>query len=274
MDTGTGLRGFVRLAFAGPVVRAVPIRPDRISDPVIDRLQRARTVLGLLAGVWLVMAYPMRKGREDFVLGKVENLMIGCGVLVAAGAVGITVFIVAARPPLRRLYARRLVSPLTVLGVLVLEMGMFWLMLQAVRGNVLSPDGLNAWLSESHDSEAGAGTVLLGLVLGLLALLAPIAYFVLMLISAVLILVTTYSALNSCFRVGDVHELLPGLLSPLLFWSLFFLSLSDDPDVSAPPEVLYAFLLGGPLSVTALSVWEIRRLRTKYGMNLRTALAR
>jgi hypothetical protein len=116
--------------------------------------------------------------------------------------------------------------------------------------------------------------VLLGLVLGLLAFLAPIAYFVLMLGSAVLILVTTYSALNSCFRVGDVHELLPGLLSPLLFWSLFFISLSDSPDVAAPPEVLYSFLLGGPLSVTALSVWEIRRLRTKYGMNLRMALAR
>ncbi|WP_143110776.1 MULTISPECIES: hypothetical protein [unclassified Streptomyces] len=115
----------------------------------------------------------MRKGREDFVLGKVENLMMGCAVLVAAGAVGITVFIFAARPPLRRLYARRLVNPLTVLGVLALEMGMFWLMLQAVRGNVLSPDGLNAWLSESDDPEAGAGTALLGSVLGLLALVAP-----------------------------------------------------------------------------------------------------
>ncbi|WP_215448042.1 hypothetical protein [Streptomyces sp. ATCC 21386] len=267
METGSGLGRFGRLAFAGPVVLAAPIRPDRISDPVIDRLQRARTALGLLASVWLVMAYPMRKGREDFVLGKVENLMIGCAVLVAAGAVGITVFIFAARPPLRRLYARRLVSPLTVLGVLALEMGMFWLMLQAVRGNVLSPDGLNAWSSES-------GNVLLRLVLGLLALVAPIAYFVLMLASALLILVTTYSALNSCFRVSDVHELLPGLLSPLLFWSLFFISLSDSPDVAAPPEVLYSFLLGGPLSVTALSVWEIRRLRTRYGMNLRTALAR
>lgn len=262
------------MRFLSPVVRAAPIRPDRISDPVIDRLQRARTVLGLLAGVWLVMAYPMRRGREDFVLGKVENLMTGCAVLVAAGALGITVFILAARPPLRRLYARRLVSPLTVLAVLALEMGMFWLMLQAVRGNVLSPDGLNAWLSESDDPDAGAGTVILGLALGLLALVAPIAYFLLMLVFAIFILVTTYSALNSCFRVGDVHELLPGLLSPLLVWSLFILSLSDGPDVSAPPEVLYSFLLGGPLSVTALSVWEIRRLRTQYGMNLRTALAR
>ncbi|MEH0520728.1 hypothetical protein QBA38_17130 [Streptomyces stelliscabiei] len=158
--------------------------------------------------------------------------MTDCAVLVAAGAVGITVFIFAARPPLRRLYARRLVSPLAVLAVLALEMGMFCLMLQAVRGNALSPDGLNTWLSEADDPEAGTGTVILGPALGLLALVAPVAYFVLMLVSAVAIPVTTYTALNSCFRVGDVHEMLPGLLSPLLVWSLFFISLSDGPPTS------------------------------------------
>ncbi|WP_326579849.1 hypothetical protein OG250_19315 [Streptomyces sp. NBC_00487] len=262
------------MAISAPALWATPIRPDRIADPVIDRLQQARTILGLLAGVWLVMVYPMRKGREDFVLGKVENLMIGCAVLVTAGAVGITVFILAARPPLRRVYARRLVSPLAVLGVIALEMGMFWLMLQAVHGNILSFDDLNSRYYESRSSETGTGTLMVGVALGLLAFVAPIAYFLLMLAAAFFTLMTTFKALNSCFRVGDVHELLPGLLSPLLVWSLFFISLSDGPDVAAPPAVLYSFLLGGPLSVTALSVWEIRRLRTKYGMNLRTALAR
>ncbi|WP_328506532.1 hypothetical protein [Streptomyces sp. NBC_00391] len=274
MSTGLRTRGLVRMAISAPALWATPIRPDRIADPVIDRLQQARTILGLLAGVWLVMVYPMRKGREDFVLGKVENLMIGCAVLVTAGAVGITVFILAARPPLRRVYARRLVSPLAVLGVIALEMGMFWLMLQAVHGNILSFDDLNSRYYESRSSETGTGTLMVGVALGLLAFVAPIAYFLLMLAAAFFTLMTTFKALNSCFRVGDVHELLPGLLSPLLVWSLFFISLSDGPDVAAPPAVLYSFLLGGPLSVTALSVWEIRRLRTKYGMNLRTALAR
>ncbi|MFE7655388.1 hypothetical protein ACFU6M_21235 [Streptomyces bottropensis] len=274
MSTGSGCQGIVRLAIAAPVVWATPIRPDRITDPVIDRLQRARTVLGLLAGVWLVMAFPMRKGREDFVLGKVENLMLGCAILVAAGAVGITVFITAARPPLRRVYARRLVSPLTLLGLIALEMGMFWLMLQAVHSNVLSFDGLASRHYESRDAESGTGTLIVGVALSLLAFVAPIAYFFLMLAAGLLTLMTTFAALNSCCRVGDVHELLPGLLSPLLVWSLFFLSLADGPDVAAPPAVLYAFMLGGPLSVTVLSVWEVRRLRTKYGVNLRTALAR
>ncbi|WP_371578463.1 hypothetical protein [Streptomyces sp. NBC_01314] len=72
-------------------------------------------------------------------------------------------------------------------------------------------------------------------------------------------------ALNSCFRTADVHELLPVLLSPLLVWWPFALSFSDTPDMAAPPAVIYTFLLGGPLTVTALSLWEIRRLRVRHG---------
>lgn len=75
-------------------------------------------------------------------------------------------------------------------------------------------------------------------------------------------------------RVGDVHELLPPLLCPLLVRSLFGLAMLDDPEVAAPPLVLHTFLLGGPLSVTALSVWEIRRLRRLYGVTLRSASGR
>jgi hypothetical protein len=80
--------------------------------------------------------------------------------------------------------------------------------------------------------------------------------------------------LNSCFRLGDVHELLPPLISPLLVWSLFALGLFDGPEVAAPPLVLYSFLLGGPLSVTALSVWEKRLLSRRHGVTLRSALGR
>ncbi|MGX2994220.1 hypothetical protein JNUCC64_07940 [Streptomyces sp. JNUCC 64] len=50
--------------------------------------------------------------------------------------------------------------------------------------------------------------------------------------------------------------------------------LTDAPDVAAPPLVLYSFLLGGPLSVTALSVWEVRRLSRRHGVTPRSALGR
>ncbi|MDK0521767.1 hypothetical protein [Streptomyces sp. ML-6] len=35
-----------------------------------------------------------------------------------------------------------------------------------------------------------------------------------------------------------------------------------------------AAVLGGPLSVTAVSLWELRRLRSRHGLTLRTALGR
>lgn len=83
-----------------------------------------------------------------------------------------------------------------------------------------------------------------------------------------------YVCVASCFRVSDVHQLLPALLSPLLIWLLFAFQVFTGPDVAAPPEVLYTLLIGGPMSVTALSVWEIRRLRGRHGITLRTAPGR
>ncbi|MFB6808851.1 hypothetical protein [Streptomyces sp. NPDC056387] len=44
--------------------------------------------------------------------------------------------------------------------------------------------------------------------------------------------------------------------------------------MAAPPAVLYPFMLGGPLSVTGLSLWEVRRLRTRYGITLGSLLGR
>ncbi|MGW7319560.1 hypothetical protein [Streptomyces sp. NPDC054854] len=57
-------------------------------------------------------------------------------------------------------------------------------------------------------------------------------------------------------------------------WALFAFQLFTCPDVAAPPEVLCTCLLGGPLTVTALSVWEVRRPRILHGITLRTTLGR
>ncbi|MFF5721254.1 hypothetical protein [Streptomyces buecherae] len=35
-----------------------------------------------------------------------------------------------------------------------------------------------------------------------------------------------------------------------------------------PPVVQFGSMLGGPLSVTALSLWELRRIRTRFGVTL------
>ncbi|MFE7843137.1 hypothetical protein ACFU53_45895 [Streptomyces sp. NPDC057474] len=84
----------------------------------------------------------MRKGRPEFVVGVRESLLIGCAVLPVAGAIGVTVVICVARSPPGRVYARRLVGPLAVLGVIALEVGACRLMAEAPRGEIVPPSSL------------------------------------------------------------------------------------------------------------------------------------
>ncbi|MCX4546253.1 hypothetical protein [Streptomyces sp. NBC_01565] len=253
---------------------STPSGPDRIEDPVIAWMRGVRTLLGLAAATWLVLAYPLREGRQDFVLGKLEELLIGCAVVVVAGVVGIGLCIILARAPLGRVYARRLGGPLLALGAPVLGVGVIWLMTAALSGDLISLSDVGP-----HDITFGffgatLGTIFTGLLIVLLFVAAALVCVVVLVAAVLFTLVALVAGLNSCFRTGDVHELLPALLSPLLVWSLFGFQLFDGPDVAAPPEVLYTFMLGGPLSVSALSLWEIRRLRTRYGVTLGSLLGR
>ncbi|WP_158943801.1 hypothetical protein [Streptomyces sp. NRRL S-378] len=277
MTTQQGL-GAARSAVFSPVTFAValtsPTRPGRVEDSVISRMQFLRTTLGLGATLWLVFAYPLSTGREDFVLGKLEDLLLGCAIVLVAGCVGIAVFILGARSPLGRLYVSRLIWPLRALGAVFLGAGMIWLMLAFLRGDI--PVG--QWLA-GNDITFGffgktLGTIISGLVFALILIVGGVACAVGLVAALCFTLFATVTGLNSCFRTADVHELLPALISPLLVWSLAVLQFFDDADVAAPAAVLTAFLLGGPLSVTALSVWEVRRLRNLYGITLRSALGR
>ncbi|TDC20539.1 hypothetical protein E1265_21780 [Streptomyces sp. 8K308] len=243
--------------------RVSSIRPDRVQDRIVHALQWSRTALGLTATVWLVMAYPMKVGREDFVMGKLEDLLISCGITFGVGLLAVTAFISAARAPLGRRYASCLLGPGYCVVMILCGAGLCWLTWKTLRGELFSFDivpGDQSWLI-SVLLVVGQGV---GGLICLILLLCAIPFTVVVLVYGV----------NSCFRLGDVHDLLPALLSPLMVWSLFILNFSDGPDVAAPPSILYTFLLGGPVSVTLLSVWETYRLRRRYGLTLRTALGR
>ncbi|GAB7108679.1 hypothetical protein JCM4814A_69930 [Streptomyces phaeofaciens JCM 4814] len=241
---------------------AAPSRTDRIEDPVVQGLQWARTAVGLVATVWLVMAYPITEGREQFVMGKLEDLLFACAIMFSTAFLAVTAFICAARSPLTGVYARRLTGPLLTIGAILASFGACWFMVACLKGDIIST------------ADFGYHGILVGLLVMLLFILGGLACFLGLLLAVPLTLLLIVYGVNSSFRVGDVHELLPPLLSPLLVWSLFALSMFDDPDVAAPPLVLYSFLLGGPLSVTALSVWEIRRLKRRHGVTVRSALGR
>ncbi|MFF5703759.1 hypothetical protein ACFY7H_14805 [Streptomyces sp. NPDC012794] len=242
---------------------------ERPHDRLISGMRLGRTLLGMVAAVWLVVAYPLSSGREEFVLGKLVELGIACAVLLAGSVIGITAFLAAGTPDRRRAFARRLLGPLVSMLALALGPAVTWLSLRTVKGELVGGEDLMDFFS----AIVGRGilcsllsfvVLVIGWLIGIALLIASVPYTI----------VTAYVCVTTCFRASDVHQLLPALLSPLLVWSLFAFQVFNGPDVAAPPEVLYTFLLGGPLSVTALSVWEVRRLRGRYGITLRRALGR
>ncbi|MFC5144668.1 hypothetical protein [Streptomyces aureoversilis] len=240
---------------------------DRVEDKLITGMQLARTVLGLVAAVWLVAAYPLSGDGEKFLLGKLLELAFSCGILAVGSILGITVFLVASTPDRRRDFAGRLRGPISAALMLAAGPLCIWMSVKALKGDLIDGEDLK----DIFSTVTGPGiicTVLAFLVLaiGWLAALAVL------LGSSVYTLLATYACVFTCFLARDVHPLLPALISPLLVWSLFAFQMFNGPDVAAPPEVLYTFMLGGPLSVTALSVWEVRRLRIRHGITLRAAL--
>ncbi|MEU8432865.1 hypothetical protein AB0F18_08095 [Streptomyces sp. NPDC029216] len=272
-DTGT-LREEPGLPIVGEFFRAAmgfaePTTAERPEDKLITRMQRWRTILGMAAAVWLVVAYPLSEGGQEFILGKLAELGISCGILVAGSILGITAFLIAGTPDRRRTFARRLLGPIGSIFALALGPALMWLSFTTLKGELIEGGDLKGFFS----AITGAGIIssvlaflvlVIGWLLAIVVLIASVPYTI----------AIAYACVFSCFRTADVHQLLPALLSPLLVWSLFAFQLFNGPDVAAPPEVLYTFMLGGPLSVTGLSVWEVRRLRTHHGITLRTALGR
>ncbi|MFF4645965.1 hypothetical protein [Streptomyces sp. NPDC001389] len=255
--------------FHSAMGHAGPTAAERPEDRLIARMQFRRTLLGIVAAVWLVVAYPLAVGGQDFFVGKLVELGISCGILVVGSIVGIAAFLIAGTPERRRTFSRRLLGPVVSLLALALGPGLMWLSFATITGDLASEGDLKDFYSSITGPGITAAilaffTAVIGWLIGLAVLIASIPYT----------LVIAYTCVFSCFRTADVHQLLPALLSPLLVWSLFTFQLINGPDVAAPPEVLYTFMLGGPLSVTGLSFWEVRRLRTHHGITLRTALGR
>ncbi|MGW7059928.1 hypothetical protein ACWGHM_15595 [Streptomyces sp. NPDC054904] len=263
---GGALRAFFR-SWAGDITSA-PIA-EQVKDGLISGMRIARTVLGLVAATGLVVVYPLSSDGAEFVLGKLAELGFACVVLAVGSIIGMTAFIVASTPDRRRDFAERVRRPISAGFMLFIGPICAWVSFQTLRGDLVSGDDLYAFFS----AFAGPGytsslLAILTMVIGWLAAL------VLLLGSVPFSFLACYSCLVTCLRASDVHQLLPALLSPLLVWSLLAFQLFIGPDVAAPAEVLYTFLLSGPLSVTALSVWEVRRLGRRHGVTLRVALGR
>lgn len=247
-----------RLTFGGlfnpiAVARAVftPSRPDRVHDPAVKRAQVLRTVLGLVAVTWMLLSYDLAADADAVVddrFGQIRTTLI---VLAVTFPVAVAAFVLAARPPHRRLFLRRAGKPIGALLALTVALAVPRLI-----------TGLG-YVDEETDWTASTGRVALLFALG--AFLLWLAPFVLYGIAQSLVHV---------FRTADLHETLPPLLAMLLVWEVALFDLFRDAYDGVPLGVRMAFLLGGPLSVTVVAMWELRRLRVRHGITLRGALRR
>lgn len=95
------------------------------------------------------------------------------------------------------------------------------------------------------------------------ALLVPLLWMLLFIAFA------SGPAVRRAFNTADVHPALPALLTGGLVWEFSAINLAVGGLPPGPPLVQLAALVGGPASVTAVAWWEVRRLRTRYGVRLR-----
>lgn len=227
----------------------LPGRPDRVVDVAAARAQIARTAIGLLATCWLIYAYRLQDSTGEVVSGKLDETLWSASFVLLGVPVALLLFVLLARPPLRSLYLRRLVHPLKALGALV---GAFLTFLVLTSAQSMGVWRINPLLT--------------------LVTLPPMVLLFLYL--TVFVLFGAVLGVTHLFRTADVHEVLPPLLTPVVVWGLFLFQLFETPLVDAPLAVRLLFLFGPPLSVTALSAWELRRLRTRHGITLRRAVNR
>lgn len=218
----------------------------RIEDRTVDRVQVARTVLGAVATVGLFLAYGVEEdGWEGVATGGFANMIITPVLLIVGGPLIVLGFLYYAPPHLRPHLRSRLGAPLKAVG---------WYLL-----TVLVLAATVVGIGQASDANVRGWQGFLVGIGGLAVLGWGIPFF---------LLASLYSA-RSAFNTAHVHPMLPPVVTGALVWVLAIFNVIDSGVPQGPPVVQYCSLLGGPLSVTAVSLWEMRRMRTRYGVTVR-----
>ncbi|MFF4215978.1 MULTISPECIES: hypothetical protein [Streptomyces] len=218
-------------------------------------LQGFRAFLGTVATFALIWTYGVDGGWSSVLEDGLTKLFLAPLVLIVAGPLVITGFILYAPKETRPWLRGQLKFPLMTVGV---YLGIPLLILSVTAGTW--------WLIYHYISEWEFGLIV-GPLLSLLLsfwLLAGLIWLALFLFFASGVVART------AFNTGIVHPMLPAVFTTLVVWTLNVVSLGDGLP-NGPLYVKIAAFLGGPLSVTALSAWELYVLRTRHGVRIRGA---
>ncbi|NLU70454.1 hypothetical protein HCC30_24825 [Streptomyces sp. HNM0574] len=228
--------------------RIFPLRPEgHAEDPEVLRVQRVRAWTALVMSGALLAVFGDRQDVQEAYLQTVYRMLLApwSALLIAASVVALLYG--TARPGARQTMRTHLWpagrSALWYFGAWFLVPLAFW---AAFEGMDLLPN-------EFHGPP---GLLLLVLTVALLfALWTPFWWGLFFLCFA------SGPALRRAFNLSAVHAALPALVTSVLVWALALLGLLTGGLPPGPTPLALTALLGGPLSVTAVSCWEIRRLR-------------
>ncbi|MCX4848811.1 hypothetical protein [Streptomyces sp. NBC_00893] len=234
-----------------------PSRPDRVDDPAVKRIQVLRMVVGLAAMVWILVSYRITSDAKSLAYQRFDQILTSAALLAATLPVAVGAFVLASRSHTRRLYLRRALKPLGALLALAGTILYF----------VLITSGALTGGPFGQMPEKPSTADYMHLMYELFLVLVMLWGFVFVVYGAGL-------ALVHVFRTADIHEVLPPVIAIVLVWELAVADLFSNTFDGVPALVRGAAIFGGPLSVTAVSLWELRRLRTRHGLTLRRALGR
>ncbi|MEU0247145.1 hypothetical protein ABZ192_22995 [Streptomyces sp. NPDC006235] len=227
-----------------------PSRPDLVEDPFIARMQRVRTFVGLGAVVWVSVSYKVAHSVEDVASDRFSQSWISVLVLSVTLPVVVGVLAALTAPSARSDLLRRAARSFGAILALVAVVFVF------------------------------PATMLTGFLDGKFATTPVMTVVTWVVIVLILVWVTPFIfwgiglGLIHVFRTADIHQTMPPLLTMTLVWEMALIDVFTGAYAGVPGPVRAVFVLGAPLSVTAVGLWELRRLRMHYGISVRGVLVR
>lgn len=211
-------------------------------DPRIEHVRLVRTLLGMAVVVWVALKYDSVKAEKVF---NEAILHVTISVVVAVLAVPLCAlaFVVLSHDNVRRETRRAMRYPM-------LSMGWF-----LGAGGVLAAVTASGLVTARPDHPAMWVVLLIGLA-GFIwtGFFAIFAFFLVP---------------RHLFAAADGHLLMPSLLAPTLSWAVAAVDLASPGNDRVPAVVSIIVTLGGPVTITLMSVWEAKRVRELYGVSFR-----
>lgn len=242
----------------GPIHTArrvfTPSRPGIVSDPEVARMRKIRTLVGVGAFLWMSYAYKLAPKLSDTADEQVDKSWTSALALAATLPVVVGVLYGLAAPAARRDLLRRAGR---CFGAIVAMMA---------AASVFPIIVLSGFFEGQEPLVEGHFTVTKGLTLAL-------TLFVLFWVTPFVVWGVGL-AVQHVFRTADIHETVPPLLIMALAWETALIDIFTGAHEGVPTVIRYVFILGAPLSVTAVGLWELHRLRVHYGLGIRGLLMR